>query len=165
MSYHTNGTGRPPPPGFGRRVRNPLSLSGLALLLVGLAFAVRTYVVLVKVENQIGERSSFITRILPGFIANPAKFLSAVNGTSPGTPTPVDPLLEQRHLDLKEELDRWMAVVSFGGALMMFGIAAPTGVAIRGKDAPPRSSVAADIAPVLLIVSLTYAMLSFFEIS
>jgi hypothetical protein len=164
MTYHTNGTGRPPPPGLGKRLQNRVTITGFVVLLVGVIFAVRTYITLVDLDNQLAERSSFITRVLPGFIANPARFLNAVNGGGTSSANGPDPLLAQLKVNSKADMDRWMALVCLGGTLVAFGIATPTGRVIRGPSAPPHSTIAADIAPVLLILALSYVMLSFFEI-
>ena len=120
-------------------------LAGGALLigLVGIAGVVRTSDAIDRLqltsESRLA-RVSPISQLLPGAIANPGKYLAALNGSAIPTNlggTASDPLFATGFLSDKQAMDRWEAVVAVGLQSLLFvdaahaAHAAPTASASR----------------------------------
>jgi len=155
---------RPPRRTLRRPTGRQLAMAcGALLVVVGLVGIVRTNIAmddLVATATSAVTSPSMASRLLPGVIASPAKYLSAVNsaGGSSSSASGVDPLYLQRFLWLKQAMDRWEALVGFGLALILF--VSKAAHATESEE----TSVASDAAPFLMVLALLFAALSFFEL-
>ena len=100
--------------------------------------------------------SSWFTRFVPGPIANPARYLGAVNSSSAQS-VGVDALAQ---LNAKQAMDRWEALASAGLALLMAGIIARP----EPSEAEPRGTLVNDLLGVFVLLTLLFGGLSFFEL-
>jgi len=133
---------------------------GVALIGLGTLGVVRTSIAMDDLP-----RTSLVTvapvslgeRVLPGLIAHPGVYLSAINGggSSPLVGSAGDGLYRARLIDLKAAMDRSEAALASGAGLLLLAV---------GTNAHPDTSLAADVAPFLLIAAFLCAALSFFEL-
>ena len=165
------GIWRPPRPA--RQVwssQTVLLALGILLLAVGLIGIVRTNADMDEVENQAQTvHTPFLTRLLPGLIANPSKFLAAVNGSSGstgGVSTGGDPFAAVKMLDLRRNMDRFEALFGFGlvSVLLYEARRQPAPDPAHNPDAREHTSIGRDLIPLLGLVATLWALLSFFEL-
>lgn len=110
-----------------------------------------------QANSAISRESTWFTRFVPGPIANPGRYLGAVN-SSGGQAVGVESV---NQLAQKQALDRWEALASAGLALLMTGmIAKPE----RSDAAEPRGSLVNDLLGVFVLLTLLFGGLSFFEL-
>jgi hypothetical protein len=109
-------------------------------------------------------KSSLVSHLVPTVISNPGRYLSAVNSSSGGGAAGSDPLEQMAMLALKQAMDRYLALVLIGIALVM---ASETGWVSRGErseSAVQPSSIGNDLVPFIVLAGLFCAALSFFEL-
>jgi hypothetical protein len=108
-----------------------------------------------------GVESSMVSRLVPGLLANPSKYVKAVNSSSAATAS-----LEQvSYLQDKQAMDRWEAVLVLGAALLLATRRSPVSGAPRPDGEAARdSSIANDFLPFLFLAALVCGALSFFEL-
>jgi hypothetical protein len=147
-----------PPPERGRAWtgrRVTLAIAAV-LLMVGALGVVRT-----NAEMQATQAgSSMAARLVPGLLANPGKYVKAVN-TSTSTSASLD---QVQFLQQKQAMDRWEAALVLGAALLLATRRAPTLSPTPEGEAARESSVANDFLPFLFLAALLFAALSFFEL-
>jgi hypothetical protein len=143
----------------GRRITIAL---GTLLLVVGALGVVRTDLPMQSIQDATGPGVSMAGRFLPGLIANPGKYSSAVNGSSSSQAS----LEAVALLQQKQAMDRWEAVLLVGAGLLLAtrgsrssGTPTPEGQAAR------QSSVANDLVPFIFVAALLFGALSFFELA
>jgi len=109
---------------------------------------------------------SLAERLLPGLIAHPASYLSAVNGGGAGQRNGAagDDLFALGMLDLKAAMDRSEAALAAGVGLLLLAATATSPPATSPPATDPDTSLAADAAPFLLIAAFLCAALSFLEL-
>lgn len=157
-----------------RRLRRPSShqlllAGGILLMLVGLAGVVRTSLAMDRLEYSGGSAAgglSPMTRLVPGLISSPQKYLSALNGASGSGAAGSDPIYALGFLSQKQAMDRWEALLGIGLSVLIFANAARASAASASSgDESDDTSVAFDVAPFVLVAAVLFAALSFFEIS
>jgi hypothetical protein len=140
--------------------RQLLLAAGAVLVLLGVVGMVRTSMAMDDLQRTASSRGveplTVTTRFLPGVLVNPAKYLSAVNGSS-GV-SGVDPLYAVSLMEDKQAMDRWEALAGSGLALVLFMNA------MRSADDDEEGAVASDFAPFVLVAAVLFAALSFFEL-
>lgn len=121
---------------------------------------------------------SVADRLLPGLIGHPNSYLAAINGGgSAQRGSTSDGLHAAALIDLKGTMDRSEAALACGVGLLLLAVGAASGAADRSSAvAVPAStgldrvgpsgntSLAADLAPFLLVAAFLCATLSFFEL-
>jgi hypothetical protein len=104
---------------------------------------------------------SLVSHLIPGVVANPGRYLDAVNSSS-GTASGDHESLETAvWLDQKEAVDRFEAVVGLGMACLL---AAVSGWPRPSRDDQFTSSVGSDLLPLVLVASVFLIAISFFEL-
>jgi hypothetical protein len=108
-----------------------------------------------------GVQPSMAPRLVPGLLANPAKYVKAVNSSASASAS----LDEVMYLQQKQAMDRWEAVLILGVALLLVTRRTPSPTSPTAEGEPAReSSVANDFLPFLFLVALVFGALSFFEL-
>ena len=127
------------------------------LLIVGAVGVVRT-----NADLQASEvSSSLAARLVPGLLANPGKYVKAVNSSTSASAS----LDQVSYLQQKQAMDRWEAVLVLGAALLLTTRRTPSSAAPTAEgEAARESSVANDLLPFLFLVALVFGALSFFEL-
>ena len=113
---------------------------GFLLILVGGAGVWQANADMARLEREARgavASASLVSHLLPGVIANPGKYLAAVNSASGAVSGGRDPIRVLAWLDQKEALDRFEAVVGVGVVCVLAATAGWPG-------APPRGWVAGD---------------------
>jgi hypothetical protein len=141
---------------------------GALLALAGVVGVVRTNALMDGVEHSqqtlgAGVHASLLGRLVPGVIANPGKYLSAVNSGGSSIAAGADPLEAVAMQSLKQAMDRYEALVGLGIALLIWGSARPV-LRQQSSTGAVESSVASDAAPFIVVVALLCASMSFFEL-
>lgn len=164
---------RPTPPPNARRARwtgrHWARAIGLLVLLIGVVGVVQTSVSMQALQDADASglpRVSLAGRLLPGLVANPGKYLGAVNGASSGRTGGGQASLEEiSMLHDKQAMDRWEGVALIGLALLLSATRAPQSASPRPDGQAAReSSVADDLIPFAWVVALAFVALSFFEL-
>ncbi|MBV9168948.1 MAG: hypothetical protein JOZ81_02540 [Chloroflexi bacterium] len=110
---------------------------------------------------------SLSSHLLPGAVANPGKYLAAVNSSS-NTTGNRDPIQVMTWLQQKETVDRFEALIGLGVAFILIAIAGWPRPAARTpgfvEDDEPRGSIGSDLLPFVLVVSVFLVAMSFFEL-
>ena len=108
------------------------------------------------------------SHLLPGPVASPGKYLAAVNSSSNGLSGNRDPIQVLAWLEQKATLDRFEGLVGLGLASLLVAIAGwprSTYATVNGvRDYPPSGSVGSDLLPFILVVSVFFLAMSFFEL-
>jgi hypothetical protein len=138
-----------------------LLVAGLLLFAVGIGGMWHTNLTLDALELaqapfSTAPRMSFAARVLPGPIANPARYFAAVNGGSASATFQAAAFLEQ-----KQAMDRWEGAVLLGLALLIASFSHPGGTTRGGETS---SSIAGDLVGFIALAALVCAGLSFFEL-
>jgi hypothetical protein len=153
-----------------------LLAAGLLLAIAGLIGIISTNLGMNAIEDQQHTaHTALITRLLPGPIATPAKYLSAVNspgGSSSSVGAGGDPTAPARMLDLKRNMDRCVALLGFGvvGLLLCEARRQPASASQGSEDEHPGSEdehpggIGRDLIPFVGLVATLWALLSFFEL-
>jgi hypothetical protein len=106
-----------------------------------------------EVGNELG-------RVIPTIITY------VVRGSVPIDPPTadgaVDPKRTRPYLDAKRGLERWIALFGLGLGALIVGVDQATSPPSPRREGPP-SSLGSDVSRVLVMLSLAYAGLSFFE--
>ncbi|MBV9544296.1 MAG: hypothetical protein JOY61_07950 [Chloroflexi bacterium] len=100
-------------------------------------------------------------RFLPGVFADPARYISALNGAVSGAASVswTDPFYAIAVMDQKVAMDRWEALAGLGIALLLFASA------LRSVDPQGESrALAFDVAPMVMVASVMFAALSLCEL-
>jgi hypothetical protein len=146
---------------------------GVLLLVLGCFGIWRTHLQMSAIEQARSSslatvRPSLLAHLTPGMIANPGKYLAAVNSSGSSVPAGADPLELLAMLELRQAMDRFEALFGLGLALI---IASSSGWSTRpprpgGNDAASQqSSIGSDLVPFILLVALFCAGVSFFELA
>lgn len=151
--------------------RTPALWLGLFLILIGGAGVWQANSVMVRLEQEATgsvTTRSLASHLLPGVIANPGKYLAAVNSSSSAVSGGRDPIQVLAWLDQKEAVDRFEAVIGVGTACVLAATAGWPGATRRGnlgsaEDESP-SSLGSDVLPFVLCASVFLAAMSFFEL-
>jgi hypothetical protein len=144
-----------------------LVLVGAALcMVVGVAGVARTVFEINSIEansRSVTSTMSPAAMLLPGALANPGKYLSAVNGAGGGTTgaSGVDELTAVTLMYQKQAMDRWEALIGLGLSVLLFMNASRI-ASQQSED--EESSVGTDMAPFILVAAFLFAALSFFEL-
>ena len=156
----------------GRARAYALPVVACLVLLIGLVGVARTYAAMDALQQtaltgyggQIAADSP-VTRLVPGLLSNPARYLAALNGGGNSRRATADAFFAADRLALKQAMDRWEALAGAGLAALLLSRARPAAES-RAQNSPTgvRTSVAADLTPLLLLVALLFAALSFLEI-
>jgi hypothetical protein len=111
--------------------------------------------------QRTGVEASMVSRLVPGLLANPGKYLKAVNSSTSASAS----LDEVNHLQQKQAMDRWEAVLILGAALLLVTRRTPNPTPSTAEGEPAReSSVANDFLPFLFLLALVFGALSVFEL-
>jgi hypothetical protein len=99
-------------------------------------------------------------RFLPGVLANPARYVSAMNAAVEGVSgtTWADPLRTFALMDAKVAMDRCEALAGAGVSLALFASA------IRAARHGEAGAIAFDLAPLVTVATVLFAALSFCEL-
>jgi hypothetical protein len=117
---------------------------GVILVAVGGVGMFRTELEMRRLDRESFVSSSVLAHLLPGVIADPGRYLAAVNSGPAGAVSGGrDPLQALAAYDAKQSMDRFEALVGLGLALML---------------------ITTDALPLLLLSSAAFASLSFFEL-
>jgi hypothetical protein len=149
--------------------RKPAAMIGMVLVVIGSAGAWQAITAMTQIEQHATGAvmsGSLTSHLLPGVVANPGKYLAAVNSSSGGVSGGRDPIQMLAWLDEKEAVDRFEAVIGVGLACLLAGLAgwpsfAPPAEALTSA---PRGSIGSDILPFILCASVFLAAMSFFEL-
>jgi len=160
----------PAPTVAGWSTRRLVFLGGMLLLAIaclGIWNTDRQMTALERAQALAPVRSSLVGHLTPGIIANPGKYLSAVNSSGGSVGAGQDPLQVLAMLDLKQAMDRYLALLLFGLALV---VASNTGWTARSprvarEGEPQPSSIGNDLVPFIVLAALFCAALSFFELA
>jgi hypothetical protein len=127
------------------------------LLVVGAVGVLRT-----SADMQATEPgSSMAARLVPGLLADPGKYLKAVNSSTSASAS----LDQVSVLQQKQAMDRWEALLILGAGLLLATRRTPSAAASTAEGEPAReSSVANDFLPFLFLLALVFGALSFFEL-
>ncbi|MBV9323520.1 MAG: hypothetical protein JO352_07040 [Chloroflexi bacterium] len=142
---------------------------GIALVAVGGVGAWQVNAAMTRLERQSPEpisTGSMASHLLPGVIANPGRYLDAVNSGSSNLAGQRAPIEVSEWLDQKEAVDRFEAVVGLGIACLLAAIAGwPRPAAPPGYlEDDAAGSVGSDLLPFVLVASAFLAAISFFEL-
>jgi hypothetical protein len=156
-------------PGQLRGWRKPAISIGLVLVVIGCAGVWQAISAMTRIEQNatgVVMTGSLTGHLLPGVVANPGKYLAAVNSSSGGVSGGRDPIQVLAWLDEKEAVDRFEAVIGVGIACLLAALAGwPTSAPPTETLADvPRSSLGSDLVPFLLCASVFFAAMSFFEL-
>jgi len=133
--------------------RRAMMWSALLLVLIGCVGVWQTNAEM----NQL-DRGPLFGHLVPGVIANPGKYLSAVN--SAASPTALrDPFQAVELLDRKQAMDRYEALLGLGLAWLVSTLA---GSPASSAGAP--QSIASDLVPFIIVGAALCGALSFFEL-
>ena len=150
----------PPPPPAPKRgwTGRQLTLAIAALLVVvGGLGVVQTSAAM----QATGVEGSMVSRLVPGLLANPGKYVKAVNSSTSASAS----LDQVSYLHEKQAMDRWEAVLILGTALFLVTRRTPSPTVSTAQGEPAReSSVANDFLPFLFLLALVLGALSFFEL-
>jgi hypothetical protein len=147
----------PPEPGRAWTGRQLTVAVAAVLLVVGAVGVLRT-----SADMQATEPgSSMAARLVPGLLADPGKYLKAVNSSTSASAS----LDQVSVLQQKQAMDRWEALLILGAGLLLATRRTPSAAASTAEGEPAReSSVANDFLPFLFLLALVFGALSFFEL-
>jgi hypothetical protein len=138
--------------------RRQLLIAGaIGLMIVGLVGVVRTSTAMDDLQRTSLTPLSPVAQFVPGVIANPAKYLAAVNSGGRGNTIEAVNLMHE-----KEAMDRWEALIGIGLSMLLFTSASRRESSSSSDE--DASMVAADVAPFILVAAMLFAALSFFEL-
>lgn len=143
----------------------------LVIALVGIVFTnVSMDAVYRTAPASLSSQDSLYQRLAPGILANPAKYMAAVNGGGGGgggtrIQSGVNVFAAGDLIALKETMDRWEGLACIGLAILAFVWGQPKVEITPDGEEAKRSSVAMDFAPFLVVAGLIFLIFSFLEIS
>jgi hypothetical protein len=147
------------------RWKKPAAVIGLVLAVIGSVGAWQATAAMTQIEQHATGAvmtGSLTSHLLPGVVANPGKYLAAVNSSSGGVSGGRDPIQVLAWLDEKEAVDRFEAVIGVGIACLLAALAGWPGS--DGSIDNRRGSIGSDILPFILCASVFLAAMSFFEL-
>ena len=146
---------------------------GMGLVIIGGIGTWQANAAMTRLEREaqapIGN-GSVAGHLLPGVIANPGRYLDAVNSAATSVAANRDPIEVIAWLDQKQALDRFEAVIGLGAACLLATVAGwprraePTGSGSGYFDDEPAGSVGSDLLPFVLVASVFFVAISFFEL-
>lgn len=104
---------------------------------------------------------SIVSHLVPGVVANPGRYLDAVNSSVGSVTSDRESLEAAVWIDQKEAVDRFEAVIGAGIACLL---AAVSGWPRPSRDGQPTSSIGSDLLPFVLVASVFLIAISFFEL-
>jgi hypothetical protein len=149
--------------------RKPAASIGVVLIVLGCVGVWQATAAMTQIEREATgamPMGSLASHLLPGVIANPGKYLAAVNSSSGGVSGGRDPIQVLAWLDEKEAVDRFEAVIGVGLACLLAALAGWPGASpgVESSDDGPSSSIGSDLLPFMLCASAFLAAMSFFEL-
>jgi hypothetical protein len=149
--------------------KKPAAVIGIVLAVIGSIGVWQATAAMTRIEREATgtvTSGSLTSHLLPGVVANPGKYLAAVNSSSGGVSGGRDPIQVLAWLDEKEAVDRFEAVIGVGIACLLAAVAGWPGSASPdgSLDGESRSSFGSDVLPFILCASVFLAAMSFFEL-
>jgi hypothetical protein len=142
---------------------------GAALVIAGGVGAWQVNAAMTRLESESTEPIStgtVVSHLVPGVVANPGRYLAAVNSAASSISGDRDPIEVTAWLDQKEAVDRFEAVIGLGIACLLAAVAgwprSPSRPGYLADD--PAGSIGSDLLPFVLVASAFLAAISFFEL-
>jgi hypothetical protein len=107
---------------------------------------------------QLALAGGGIDRFVPTLLSNFQR--ANAPPSTVNAPVPTDPRRSVAYILDKRALERWMALIGFGLSALFVGLEQ---TAPESRGGVTRSPIGADIARLLVLLSLTYGAVSFFE--
>jgi hypothetical protein len=155
-TYHTAGTGR-------RALTQTRLLIGVGacVALLGALSVFLTNSDMTRIEQSGPPRLALaggsIDRFVPSILTNFSR--ANAPASTVNAPSSADPRRSIEYVADKRALERWMALTGFGLSALFIGLEQT----VPESRATSRSPIGTDLARLLVLLSLAYAALSFFE--